>query len=385
MSPLPIALAAALLAHNPDTSYVRVTISADKIETRLTYDVFTLLKITPLDDNKDNRLQRTELENHAPQIADYLKSKIGLAISEDDEDASLGEFRSFLWPPDIGDSIPAADYHSQNGLIPFDFVRPIEYVPEEIAIAFGFFDRFTDRHTVLGVFKYEKHEFETTFNAYTPDFTYTTGMETPLWHRLRKFFVMGVEHIFLGYDHICFLIALIVVSRFREIIKIVTSFTIAHSITLILATLEVVSLPSRLIETSIALTIVCVALENIWILRTKDSSEGISSIPRSAYRIPRWLLTFLFGLIHGFGFANVLQELGLPPSGLIRCLLSFNLGVEFGQLAIALCLLPLAYLLHHWKYGRHVAIAISALLSLFGSAWFIDRAFNLELMQRIGL
>lgn len=385
MSPLPIALAAALLAHNPDTSYVRVTISADKIETRLTYDVFTLLKITPLDDNKDNRLQRTELENHAPQIADYLKSKIGLAISEDDEDASLGEFRSFLWPPDIGDSIPAADYHSQNGLIPFDFVRPIEYVPEEIAIAFGFFDRFTDRHTVLGVFKYEKHEFETTFNAYTPDFTYTTGMETPLWHRLRKFFVMGVEHIFLGYDHICFLIALIVVSRFREIIKIVTSFTIAHRITLILATLEVVSLPSRLIETSIALTIVCVALENIWILRTKDSSEGISSIPRSAYRIPRWLLTFLFGLIHGFGFANVLQELGLPPSGLIRCLLSFNLGVEFGQLAIALCLLPLAYLLHHWKYGRHVAIAISALLSLFGSAWFIDRAFNLELMQRIGL
>src|SRR5436190_16437834 len=101
MSPLPIALAAALLAHNPDTSYVRVTISEGKIETRLTYDVFTLLKITPLDDNHDNKLQRSELENHAPQIADFLYNKIGLAISDDDEDAPLGQFRGFLWPPDI--------------------------------------------------------------------------------------------------------------------------------------------------------------------------------------------------------------------------------------------------------------------------------------------
>jgi hydrogenase/urease accessory protein HupE len=395
MSPFPLALAAALLAHNPDTSYLRVTISADKIETRLTYDIFTLLKITPLDDNQDNKLQRSELENHAPQIADYLQSKIGFAISEDDEEG-LGRFRGFLWPPDVGDAIPAADFHTQNGLIPFDFVRPIEFVPEEVAIYFNFFDRFTDRHTVLGVFKYEQHEFETTLNAYTPDFDYPTGMETPLWHRLRKFFVMGVEHIFLGYDHICFLIALIVVSRFREIIKIVTSFTIAHSITLILATLEVISLPSRLIETSIALTILYVALENIWLLlrptiplsldpsvSLSPSSRAPSPESRAPSPLPRWLLTFLFGLIHGFGFANVLQE--LPATGKMACLLIFNLGVEFGQLAIALCLLPLAYLLHHWKYGRHLAIAISALLALFGLAWFIDRAFNLELMQRLGL
>src|SRR5262245_40543916 len=123
MSPFPFALAAAILAHNPDTSYVRITISPEKIETRLTYDVFTLLTITSLDDNRDNQLHKSELDNHASQIADFLRSKIGLATSEDDDTADLGEFKGFLWPPDIGDSIPSADYHSQNGLIPFDFVR----------------------------------------------------------------------------------------------------------------------------------------------------------------------------------------------------------------------------------------------------------------------
>jgi len=88
--------ALALLSHNPDTSYVRVKIEPDKIETRLTYDVFTLLKITPLDDNRDGQLQRTELAAHAPQIAEFLRLKIGLAISEDDESADLGDRKSVV-------------------------------------------------------------------------------------------------------------------------------------------------------------------------------------------------------------------------------------------------------------------------------------------------
>jgi hydrogenase/urease accessory protein HupE len=364
-----LAFVVSVLAHNPDTSYVRVKIEPGSVETRLTYDVFTLLKITPLDDNRDGQLQRGELTAHAPQIAEFLRSKIGLAVSEDDESADLGEFTGFMWPPDVGEAIAGIDFHSANGLIHFNFVREIDFTPEEVAIAFGFFDTFTDRHTVLGVFSFQGKEEEATFTNYEPDYTYLTGQETPLWHRLKKFFQMGVEHIFLGYDHICFLIALIVVSRFREIVKIVTSFTIAHSITLILATLDVVRLPTRLIETCIAATVVYVAVENLWIKDTRH----------------RWWLTFFFGLVHGFGFANVLREMGLPTVGLIRCLLSFNLGVECGQLCIAICLLPLAYALNHWKYGRSVAMGISILLALFGTAWFVDRLFALDLMQRFGL
>jgi hypothetical protein len=191
-------------------------------------------------------------------------------------------------------------------------------------------------------------------------------------------------------------------------VKIVTSFTIAHSITLILATLDVVRLPTRLVETSIAATVVYVAVENLWLLRQNGMAEGARGRwgePPSSTSVPffyssalslevaphsfptahRWWLTFFFGLVHGFGFANVLREMGLPTVGLIRCLLSFNVGVEVGQLVIALCLLPIAYGLNHWRHGQKIIFAISLLLALFGTAWFIDRAFNLELMQRVGL
>lgn len=374
------AVIVALAAHNPDTSYVRVKVSPDKIETRLTYDVFTLLKIGPLDENGDGQLQRSELASHAPQIAEFLRNKIGLAVSEEDEQADLGEFQAFGWPPDVGEAIAGVDFHSANGLIHFDFLRKLDRPPEVVAIAFGFFEQFSERHTVLGVFACRGEEYETSFTSYEPDFEYSTGYEPPpapageaprparpqtrqtLIESLWRFFKMGMLHIFEGYDHICFLIALIVVSRLREIVKVVTSFTVAHSITLILATLNVVELPTRLVETCIAATVVYVALENLWV---KDTSH-------------RWRLTFFFGLIHGFGFANVLREMELPATGLIRCLLAFNLGVEFGQLMIALCLLPVAYVLNRWKYGRKVVVAISLLLALFGTVWFMERAFGLE-------
>src|SRR5262245_16544683 len=388
MSAVCLACAVAVLAHNPDTSYARIKVAPDKIETRLTYDIFTLLKVVALDDNADGRLQRGELAAHAPQIREFLHSKIGLAIGENDETADLGHFACFVLPHDVGDAIPAADYHSVLGLIHFDFFRRLDHPPEVVAIAFGFFEELGERHTILGVFDCRGELYETTFNIVEYYFEYSTGFEPPpppageapraslpqtrhsLGERLWRFFKLGVEHIFLGYDHICFLIALIVVSRFREIVKVVTSFTIAHSITLILAALDVVRLDSRLVETCIAATIVYVAVENVW-LTTHSGNPS----PRH-----RWVLTFFFGLIHGFGFANVLRELNLPTDGLIVCLLSFNVGVEVGQLAIALCLLPLAWGLGHWKYGRHAAAGISLLLAAFGLAWFLDRAFNLEFM-----
>jgi hypothetical protein len=410
-----------LLAHNPDTSYARLSISEQRIETRLTYDVFTLLLFVALDDNRDGQLQRGELARHAPEIAAFLRARVGLAVSADDEQADLGDFRGFVWPTELGEAIPGSDFHSANGLIHFDFVRTLDQPPEEVAIAFGFFREFTERHTVLAVFACQGDEYETTFSAYEPDFTYVTGFppsrpaESPepprdqtrhtLAERLWRFFKLGVEHIFLGYDHICFLIALIVVSRLREMVKIVTSFTIAHSLTLILAALDVVRLDTRLVETAIAATVVYVAVENLWLLfrqdRTGEGKRGREgarergrdegAVPGSALaassaaasdRSPtrhRWWLTFFFGLIHGFGFANVLREMGLPTLGLIRCLLAFNVGVEVGQLVIVLALFPLAWALGRWRYGRYAAIAISLTLAAFGAGWFVDRAFGLEL------
>jgi hydrogenase/urease accessory protein HupE len=136
----------------------------------------------------------------------------------------------------------------------------------------------------------------------------------------------GVEHIFLGYDHIAFLIAIVLWARRAwPVIKIVTAFTIAHSITLSLAALNVVVLPSSITEPAIAASIVYVSLENFF-------SRNIDK---------RWRDTFVFGLVHGFGFASALQEFGLPTGAVVPALGAFNIGVEIGQVAIVSLLIPL--------------------------------------------
>src|SRR5688500_11871577 len=124
--------ALAALGHNPDTSYARIEIHRDKVETRLTYDVFTLLSIVPLDDNRDGQVSRQELTAHLPQIAEFLDQRIDLLVDGDEENATLGRLDGFVWPPDAGEAIPEADYHSQNGLIHFRFVRELAEVPQSV-------------------------------------------------------------------------------------------------------------------------------------------------------------------------------------------------------------------------------------------------------------
>jgi hypothetical protein len=192
----------------------------------------------------------------------------------------------------------------------------------------------------------------------------------------------GVWHIWIGYDHILFLLALllpaVVVRRerawqavgafkpaFWAVLKIVTAFTLAHSITLTLATLGVISLPSRWVESTIAASVVIAALNNIYPL----------------FRERRWMMAFLFGLIHGFGFASVLTDLGLPKDALVVALVGFNVGVETGQLAIVSAFLPLAYLLRHsWLYRRLVLLGGSIAIAIVSLVWFVERAFDLKVL-----
>jgi HupE / UreJ protein len=192
----------------------------------------------------------------------------------------------------------------------------------------------------------------------------------------------GVWHIWIGFDHILFLVALLLPSvlvwhkprwqpasgfaaSFWEVAKVVTAFTVAHSITLSLATLGWVSLPSRLVESAIAASVVLAALNNVW----------------PVFQGRRWLVAFGFGLIHGFGFASVLADLGLPQDTLLLALVGFNLGVECGQLAIVAVFLPLAYSLRRqWVYERLIFIGGSLLIAALAAVWLIERVFNLELM-----
>jgi hydrogenase/urease accessory protein HupE len=176
----------------------------------------------------------------------------------------------------------------------------------------------------------------------------------------RRLLITGIEHILTGYDHLAFLLALLLAATsIREVTKIITSFTIAHSITLAMAALDLVSIPSVIVEPMIAASIVFVGLENL--LRRE---------PRG-----RWMLTFAFGLIHGFGFASALREMGIGR-GLRAAmpLLSFNLGVEAGQLAIAALVLPVIWMLRRRPaFIVRYAPACSLLIALAGGYWLLVR------------
>lgn len=179
-----------------------------------------------------------------------------------------------------------------------------------------------------------------------------------------EFVVLGIRHILTGYDHLMFLLGLLVVgSRFWDAARIVTAFTVAHSITLGLAAFDVVSVPQRVVEPLIAVTIVYVGIENL----------------AGAHLNRRWMLAFVFGLIHGFGFSSALRDLGIGAggSGIAVPLFSFNLGVELGQAAVAAPILPII-----WRLRRHPAFvsrwipAGSLLIALLGAYWLIQRTLG---------
>jgi len=188
-----------------------------------------------------------------------------------------------------------------------------------------------------------------------------------------RFLRLGIWHIFTGYDHIAFLLGLLLLGgTLSELIKIVTSFTLAHSITLALAALDLVTPPSRLIEPLIAASIVCVAAENLWALRSPSGPAGADG--RAAALRHRWILTFAFGLVHGFGFASVLRELELPRASLAAGLVTFNLGVEVGQVCIVALALPLlAALLRRRWFAIAGARVSSGAIGCLGAFWLLRR------------
>jgi hypothetical protein len=207
--------------------------------------------------------------------------------------------------------------------------------------------------------------------------------ESSGWGQFVQFVMEGVWHIWIGFDHILFLLALLLPAvmvhegkkwvgaptfrrAVREVLWVVTAFTVAHSITLTLAALEVVALPSRWVESAIAASVVLAAANNLW-----PVVEG-----------RRWLVAFGFGLIHGFGFASVLTELGLPKDALVLSLLGFNLGVEMGQLAIVAGFLPTVFVLRNSAfYKKGVFWGGSFLTMLVALVWLLERAFNLKLIS----
>ena len=201
------------------------------------------------------------------------------------------------------------------------------------------------------------------------------------WAQFADYWREGVWHIWIGFDHVLFLLSLLLPAVFAlsarvwtpaarfgpvfwDVFKVVTAFTVAHSITLSLAALALIALPSRLVESAIAFSVLLAALNNLW--------------PVVSDR--RWLVAFGFGLVHGFGFASVLADLGLPRETLLTALVGFNLGVETGQLVIVGAFLPLAYATRRtWLYRRMVLAGGSAAIALVATVWMVERVFDVKL------
>ncbi len=180
----------------------------------------------------------------------------------------------------------------------------------------------------------------------------------------------GVWHIWIGVDHILFLLALLLPAVYRrrwepaddlgtivrDVLEVVTAFTLAHSITLVLSTVGWVRLPARFIETAIAVSVALAAANNL--VRVIDA---------------RWAVAFALGLLHGFGFSNVVADVGLPGDGLVAALLGFNLGVELGQAAIVLAFMPLAYALRRTAAYRVLLVTGSAATCALATHWSVER------------
>jgi len=192
----------------------------------------------------------------------------------------------------------------------------------------------------------------------------------------------GVRHILTGYDHVLFLLCLLLPSVMRRtpegwrpvdrlsqavwpVIGIVSAFTVAHSLTLGLAALKIVALPSAFIEPAIAVTIILAALDNVWPI----------------FPVRRVVVTFFFGLIHGFGFAGVLAELNLPTTEFVRALLEFNIGLELGQLMIVVGVTALLFVLRQWPRYRPLMIRGGSYAAIVvGVLWLIERTANVSIL-----
>lgn len=338
-------------AHKIDTSYSSVLVRGDTLQLIIALDEADL-SVFGLDQNGDGMLWRDEILAGGPTVFDYLQDRVAVAVDGEAVDLVRGS--------------AGLNVDGQGNLfLELEFRATLSEPPSTLDLEIRFLDRFSPGHRNLS--KVRVYGSPPQPAVFSRDQTHRRFVlrDPSLFERVFDFAELGVEHIFLGYDHIMFLLALIVVGgRMRSLVKIVTAFTVAHSITLILAAQEIVTLPDRLVESGIALSIAYVAAENFW-LKTAGH---------------RWMLTFFFGLVHGFGFANALRELGLPDRGLIASLLAFNVGVEIGQVVIVSLLFPLVAWAVRSRHHRKVVVTASAVIFLFGVGWLVERVLGLSYM-----
>lgn len=337
-------------AHESGTSYLTLDVFEDSLHVVFKFDITDLERVFGLDANGDGTIERHELQAQMPEMVTFLQSHTALRL--DYLPATLHPQAGRFQSDELG-----------NLFVVFPFAAAATAQPSVLSLRLEYFASFGANFKTLGLASYRDITRQMIFTEATPLVQLDLNEAGPgLIRQLGAFVYLGIEHIFIGIDHIMFLFGLLVLGgSFWNLVKIVTSFTISHSITLILAALGLVTFPGWLVESVIALSIIYIAVENFYLQKTDT----------------RWLVTGLFGFVHGFGFANVLGDLGLPGRHLVSSLFAFNVGVELGQIAIVAVMLPVIWLVQRSAFRRQFVFASSAVLLFFGATWFLDRAFGL--------
>ena len=358
--------AGAVQAHKPSDSYLALEADAGELRGQWDIALRDLEYAIGLDANGDGEITWGELRARHAEVAAYALARLSL---------KTGGAACTLKP-----TAQLVDEHSDGAYAVLRFAadcggRP----PREIDLEYSLFADLDPTHRGLLRARLGGKTSTAVLGPDRPRLSLGADAR-PALEQFRDYAREGVWHIWIGFDHVLFLLSLLLPAVFAlsaqawspaprfapvfwDVFKVVTAFTVAHSITLSLAALAVIELPSRLVESLIALSVVLAALNNLWPL-----------VHRS-----RWVVAFGFGLVHGFGFASVLSDLGLPRDSLLLALVGFNLGVEAGQLALVAAFLPLAFASRHtWMYRRMIFTGGSAAIVLVAGLWLVERMFGVN-------
>ncbi len=379
------AISGAAHAHKPSDSYLTLAVQGSVVSGRWDIALRDLDFALTLDADGDGAITWGEVRQRHQDIATYAAAR--LVVAADGTPCTL----------QVG--AQQVDEHTDGAYTVLPLRATCNTTPQALSLHYTLFADLDPQHRGLLNLAAQGQTRAAILGPHAAQQSFTLAQSSAL-QQFVDYLREGVWHIWIGFDHILFLVSLLLpavgvwllqdpssrdarqarqasstprrwqaVPRFAmafwDVLRIVTAFTVAHSITLSLAVLGLVTLPSRLVESAIAASVVLAALNNIWPL----------------VRGRRWVVAFLFGLVHGFGFASVLADLGLPQGALALALVGFNVGVELGQLAIVLAFLPLAYALRRgWFYRRVVLLGGSTLIAALAAVWLAERVFDLKLL-----
>jgi len=352
-------------AHQAGVSYVIVDASHEELMGQWKAAIRDLELAIGLDGDGDGKVTWAELREHFSVIEEYFAAHL----------AARSEGRNLPLRPG---AFQVEELHGEMfAVLSFSSERIVSSQPIEINYS-AFFDRDAGHR---GIFEVTTGS-STRITTFSPNHQTETLERTASSAGFAKLVNDGIWHIWTGADHILFLLSLLLPSVLRrrgtawqpaahfgealgDVARTVTAFTVAHSITLALASLRYIVVPSRLVEIAIAASVVFAALNNIFPLISEN----------------RWTAAFGFGLIHGFGFAGVLTDLNISGALLAKSLLGFNLGVEIGQLVIVAGFLPVAFILRESKGYRRIGLQLSsAAIALIAGIWICERLFGIRIM-----